>query len=195
MSSNHTFAAFLSRVRRGDEEAATALVRQFEPVIRREVRMRLTDPGLYRLVDSVDICQSVLLSFFVRAAAGQFDLAGPCDLCNLLLTMAQNKVAAEARKQRRRDALLPRIDLAQTEEQAPLRDGRPSPGRVTEGRDLLRQVLQRLSEEERQLADLRAQGLTWPEVTAQLGGTSEGRRKQLTRALDRVTAQLGLNQE
>jgi RNA polymerase sigma-70 factor (ECF subfamily) len=195
MSINHTFADFLSRVRRGDEEAAAALVRQLEPVIRREVRMRLTDPGLYRLVDSVDICQAVLLSFFVRAAAGQFDLAGPHDLCNLLLTMAQNKVAAEARKQRRRDALLPRVDLEQTEEQAALHDGRPGPGRVTEGRDLLRKVLERLSEEERRLAELRAHGFTWPEVTARLGGTSEGRRKQLTRALDRVTAQLGLGQE
>src|SRR5262249_14913012 len=133
MSSNHTFAAFLSRVRQGDEEAAAALVRQFEPVIRREVRMRLTDPALYRLVDSVDICQWVLLGFFVRAAAGQYDLAGPRDLCNLLLTMAQNKVASEARKQRRRDAVIQRVDLEQTEEQAPLCDGRPSPGRVSEG--------------------------------------------------------------
>ena len=193
MPITHPFAAFLSRIRQGDEEAAAALVRQFEPVIRREVRMRLTDPWLYRLVDSGDICQSVLLSFFLRAAAGQFDLADPHDLCNLLLTMAQNKVAARARKQRRRDALLPRVDLEQTEELSPLRDGRPGPGRVTEGRDLLHQLLQRLSEEERQLAELRTLGFTWPEVTARLGGTSEGRRKQLTRALDRVMAQLGLN--
>src|SRR5205814_787866 len=68
----------------------------------------------------------------------------------------------------------------------------PDPSAVLAGRDLLREVLQRLPEEERRLADLRAEGWTWPEITTAVGGTSEGRRKQLARALDRVTRQLGV---
>src|SRR4051794_4681777 len=44
------FAEFLSRVRAGDESAAAELVQQYEPLLRREVRMRLTDPSLFRLV-------------------------------------------------------------------------------------------------------------------------------------------------
>ncbi len=54
--------------------------------------MRLTDPSLYRLLDSMDVCQSVLLSFFVRAAAGQYDLEQPQELLKLLVVMAWNKL-------------------------------------------------------------------------------------------------------
>jgi len=38
-----SFADFLDRIRAGDEQAAAELVRQYEPVIRREVRLRLHD--------------------------------------------------------------------------------------------------------------------------------------------------------
>ncbi|MBI3466204.1 MAG: hypothetical protein HY000_24585 [Planctomycetes bacterium] len=59
MSGAHSFREMIRRVRAGDEDAATELVRQYEPEIRREVRMRLTDPRLRRGIESVDICQSV----------------------------------------------------------------------------------------------------------------------------------------
>src|SRR5262249_31129664 len=68
MSEHDSFGDFLRRLRAGDEQAAVELVQRYERVIRREARLRLTDPRLGRLVDSVDICQSVLASFFVRAA-------------------------------------------------------------------------------------------------------------------------------
>jgi RNA polymerase sigma-70 factor (ECF subfamily) len=58
---------------------------------------------------------------------------------------------------------------------------------------MLREVQQRLSEEERDLAQRRAQGQPWEEIAAELGGTPNGRRVQLARALDRVSEQLGLD--
>lgn len=42
----NSFAAFIQQVRVGDEQAATELVRLCEPEIRREVRLRLRDPGM-----------------------------------------------------------------------------------------------------------------------------------------------------
>ena len=57
------------------------------------------------------------------------------------------------------------------------------------------QGLQSLSAEERQLMDLRGQGRSWSEIAVQLGGTPEGRRKQLTRAADRVERQLRLDED
>ena len=69
------------------------------------------------------------------------------------------------------------------------------PGRVAAGRDLLEEVRRRLSPEERQIADLRAQERSWPEVAAELGGTPEARRKQLDRALNRVAQELGLAED
>jgi RNA polymerase sigma-70 factor (ECF subfamily) len=74
MASEGSFAALIRRVRAGDPDAAAEVVRQYEPPIRRLVRLRLTDPWLTRVLDSMDICQSVMANFFIRAAAGQFDL-------------------------------------------------------------------------------------------------------------------------
>src|SRR5439155_15704953 len=106
MADEHVFAEFICRIRAGDEEAAAQLVRQFERVIRLEVRRRLHDPTLCRLLDSGDICQSVLASFFVRASAGQYELDQPQQLQHLLVAMARNKLASQARKlhSQRRDS-------------------------------------------------------------------------------------------
>src|SRR5262245_46719373 len=101
MPDRTTFADFIRRIRAGDEEAAVELVRQYEPLIRREVRMHLEDQRLGRLLDSMDICQSVLASFFVRTAAGQYDLDQPDQLLKLLVTMARNKLVSESRRQQR----------------------------------------------------------------------------------------------
>src|SRR5690348_10318545 len=92
------FAEFVRRIRAGDEQAAAELVGRYERAIRREVRMRLGDPRLQRVLDSMDVCQSVLASFFVRAAAGRYDLEKPEQLVRLLITIARNKVIAEARR-------------------------------------------------------------------------------------------------
>jgi hypothetical protein len=51
-----------------------------------------------------------------------------------------------------------------------------------------------LSDEERQLADLRGQNYEWAEIAERVGGTAQGRRKQLARALDRVAKDLGLEE-
>jgi hypothetical protein len=74
MTETTAFAEFIRRIRTGDDQAARDLVARYEPVIRREVRMRLRDPRLHSHFDGSDVCQSVLASFFVRAAAGQFDM-------------------------------------------------------------------------------------------------------------------------
>jgi hypothetical protein len=75
------------------------LVRQFEPVIRRELRFRASRERLR--LDSMDICQSVLVNFFVRVATGQYDLKEPNDLVKLLLVMTRNKVTEKARNRYR----------------------------------------------------------------------------------------------
>jgi RNA polymerase sigma-70 factor (ECF subfamily) len=101
MSDIPPFAGFLTRIRAGDAQAAEELVKRYEPAIRLAVRTRLTDPRLKRRFDSVDICQSVLASFFLRAATGQYDLNDPSELVALLVRMAQNKLAVQARFHRR----------------------------------------------------------------------------------------------
>ena len=60
--------------------------------------------------------------------------------------------------------------------------------------DLLRAVRSRLTTEERQLAELRVQGHTWPEIAAKIGGAPQARRRQLDRALDRAARHLHLDE-
>ena len=71
------FRELIARVRAGDEQAAAELVRRYEPAIRRAARVRLVDTRLNRLLDSMDICQSVLASFFVRAGSGSSSWTRP----------------------------------------------------------------------------------------------------------------------
>ena len=116
MSDSSSFADFICRIRAGDEQAAVELVREYEPLIRREVRLRLHDPNLYRVFDSMDICQSVLASFFLRAASGQYDLDQPADLVKLLVGITRNKLAFQTRKQRAKRRDIRRIVLTPADE-------------------------------------------------------------------------------
>jgi RNA polymerase sigma-70 factor (ECF subfamily) len=192
--SDEEFTGFLARVRDGDEGAAAELVQRYEAIIRREVRLRLTDPSVYRVVDEEDICQSVLASFFIRAALGEYDLHDPSHLRGLLLAMARKKLAHAARQQHaQKRGGGQNVSLA--EDALPVTRTGPSPSRVAAGRELLQEVRRRLSEEERWVADLHAQGHDWASVAQQLGGTPDGRRMQLTRALNRVSRELGLEEE
>ncbi len=191
MAEQGSFADFLRRIRAGDQQAATELVRRYESAIRREIRLRMTDPALTRLVDSVDICQSVLAGFFVGAAVGRYDLEQPGQLLALLIEMARNKLISMARKQRAQRRDVKRLAKEGVEEIDPV-GAEPTPSRVVEGRELLQEVRKRLTPEECQIADLRGQGCSWTEVVAKLGGTPDGRRHQLSRAMDRVGQQLGI---
>jgi RNA polymerase sigma factor (sigma-70 family) len=188
-----TFATFIRRIREGDQKAAEELVRRYETTIRVAVRARLHDGAMRRQFDSMDICQSVLASFFFRAAAGQFELSAPEDLAKLLVTMTRNKVISQARKQRSQVRDVQRV-LPTGLENVEVAAGTPSPSRHVEGRELLARVRALLTEEERKVAELRGLGRGWAEIAAELGGTAEARRKQLTRALDRVAPELGLDE-
>jgi hypothetical protein len=188
------YPEFIRRIREGDEEAAAELVKRFEPEIRLEVRgwLRMRNPSLRRVFDSMDVCQSVLASFFARAAVGEFDLDDPPQLIRLLVGMARKKVAEQVRFHQRQRRDVRRVGTVDAEQQT-LATSPESPSRIASGRELLQKLRERLLDEERQIADLRARGSDWATVAAELGGTPDGRRKQLTRAVARVEKELGVD--
>src|SRR5262249_9763480 len=161
----------IRRVRAGDQDAAADLVRTYEPAVRRAVRVRLSDSRLARAFDSADVCQSVLASFFVRTALGQYDLDTPEHLLRLLATIARHKLADQVDRQRAGCR-----DNRRTDEAAGDRlnaaDPGPTPSREVAARDLLAEVRRRLSPEERRVADFRHQGYDWDRIAAELGGTA-----------------------
>jgi RNA polymerase sigma-70 factor (ECF subfamily) len=187
------FVELIRRVRAGDEQASAELVRQYEPAIRRVVRVNLRDPRLRRVLDSTDICQSVFATFFVRANFGQFDLDTPESLLKLLATIARRKLTNEAHKHQaeRRDY---RREQALGERAGAVHAPQSGPGEQAAARELLVKVRERLSDEERQLAEERGRGDSWAEIAAAHGDNPERLRKKLARALDRVMFQLGLDE-
>jgi RNA polymerase sigma factor (sigma-70 family) len=192
MSESPTFAEFMERVRAGDQQAAAELVHQYESLIRREVRLHLEDRRLCRVFDSMDVCQSVLGSFFLRVAAGQYDLERPEQLIKLLVTMTRNKLASAARQQHRQRRDQRRVVGDAADQLAHVADPTPGPGSVVSGQELLKLFREGLSDEERQLVDLRAEGLAWADIALRLGGTPEARRMQLTRTIERMARALGV---
>jgi RNA polymerase sigma-70 factor (ECF subfamily) len=193
MSESGEFGDLLERVRQGDHASAAELVRRFEPELRRVIRVRLTDPRLRRVLDSGDVCQSVLANFFIRVALGEFDLQRPEHLVDLLMVMARNKLRDKARRLQAN-----RRDQRRVEGDGPNLDALPGangdPERIVAARDLLAEVQRQLSDDERVLAEHRALGLEWPEIAERLGGRPDALRKKLTRALDRIADRLGLKE-
>lgn len=191
--SDEAFHVLMRRVRAGDAEAAAELVRQYEPEIKRIIRVRMTDARIRRTVDSMDVCQSVMANFFVRVAAGQFDLDDPAQLLRLLLRMTQNKVLDHVRRQHaeRRDRR--REEGGGDEALAQVPGHEATPSQVVAGRELLEEVRKRLTPEERYLAQERDRGREWADLAAELGKAAEALRKQLARGIDRAARELGLD--
>lgn len=193
MLSGEAFNELMSRVQAGHPDAAAELIRQFEPEIRLEVqvRLRVQDPRVRRLLDSMDITQSVLASFFAGVAVGRFTPKHPKQLLGLLVTMTRNKLLTQVRDQRRQ-----RRDIRRTQSLDAASDrvaaGEESPSQLVAGEELIREFRERLSEEERQLTERRGQGQTWAAIADELGGTADGRRKQLERAYSRIVKELKL---
>jgi RNA polymerase sigma factor (sigma-70 family) len=188
------FRQLIQRVRERDQEAAQELVRRYENAIRRVVRIHLRDARLRRVLDSADICQSVLATFFVRTALGQYEVESPEQLLNLLTAITRNKLTNQANRLRaqRRDI---RREVAIGEQTASVLDQASDPSKQASAREILEKVLDGLEGSERYLAEQRSLGRSWPELAVELGGTDVALRKKLTRALQRVMAKLGLDDD
>jgi RNA polymerase sigma-70 factor (ECF subfamily) len=186
------FQDLIRRVRARDEEAAAQLMRRYESAIRRVVRIQMRDSRLRRVLDSMDICQSVLATFFARAVLGQYDLESPEQLLGLLASITRNKLTNQAKRllSQKRDL---RRDGSLADQYDRMVDPASGPAEQVSAKDLLEQIRTRLNGDERYLAEQRGLGRGWKELADELGATDVALRKKLTRALDRVMAELGLD--
>jgi len=183
----NAFEELVERVRAGDQAAAEELVRRYESKIRRVVRVKL-DSRLQRHFDSMDVCQSVLASFFVRAALGQYELKTPEQVLKLLAAMARNKLVNAVQRQGRKRRDYHRVETGDVD----LPADAPSPSLQVANRELLQETRRRLAADELRLLELRESGREWTDIAAEVGGTPEGLRKKLARAIERVAQELGL---
>jgi RNA polymerase sigma-70 factor (ECF subfamily) len=184
---NDPFRQLIERVRQRDAEACEVLVRDYGPVILREARMRLGASQLRSLLDSQDVCQSVLKSFLARVVKGQYQLQEPAQLIGLLVSMTRNKVVDNARRETTRRAAY-RWHAAESAHAATGRmaTDRESPEQMAIAHELLETYRRQLVQDEWTLFERRMEGHTWAEISAATGESAGALRKRLRRALDRV---------
>jgi DNA-directed RNA polymerase specialized sigma24 family protein len=187
------FRELINRLRAGEEDAASELIDRFGDCVRREIRFRLRDSRLFRVVGESDLFQSTVSRFLWGLKLGQFDLDKPEELVGLLRTIAERRVCAVARfwQAQRRDVRR-HADLGyalQTE----FTSADPTPSKAVSEKELVAETLTRLPEAARQVFHWRQDGLSWAQIAHLRGpaASPEAVRKQYERALDRVAAELG----
>ena len=161
----------LERWRAGDEEAARQLFDRYAErlvaLARRRINQRLASR-----IDPEDVVQSVFRTFFHRAQQGQFRIDDQDELGKLLVRITLHKTLRQVafHKAAKRDLTL---EQGQGERsRAPLDemlDGEPSSEEAVAFLDQLEHFFSRLRTQERQILELRLQGLSNDEICQRLG--------------------------
>jgi RNA polymerase sigma factor (sigma-70 family) len=187
--SDDSFRNLIQRLRAGEESAARELVERYGPHIQRIARIRLQGSGLRRVVESADICQSVLANFCLRAVEGQFELESPDKLLALLSTMTRNHVlkklayhSTQRRDLRRQGGSEEKLDQLANREK--------TPSVLVSNAEMMDHVRRLLNEDERYLLEQRAAGRSWMELSEELGVPPDRIRKQAKRAAERLAVAL-----
>lgn len=184
------FERLVALLRAGDSNAAVQLVEEYESEVRRFIRVRLTTPEIRRWIDSLDVSQSVLSKFFVDVRSGAIEIRDPNQLRGLLLTMARNKLYDHARRQK-----ADKRDARRLEEESKLNyvaSSTQTPSQQIANSEIANAILERLSAEDRYMAEQRLSGFTWQELADELGSSADALRKRLSRALDRAAGEIGV---
>jgi DNA-directed RNA polymerase specialized sigma24 family protein len=185
------FALKLHAIRNGDRAAIEQFVATYEPFIRRTIRIRLARSALRQAADSVDVCNSVLGSFLIRLSAGEYELANEESLRKLLYAIANNKFL-----ELQRHELATKRDRRSTyslNDHGELVDERQTkPDRILSQLELLASFQSKLNADEQLLYQLRKQGVAWSEIAQKTGEDAIVLRKRLSRAIKRVSRELGL---
>jgi RNA polymerase sigma-70 factor (ECF subfamily) len=196
MSEEPSFVDLMSRLRTGDQEAARLIFHRFARRLIGLAHSHL-DARLRQKVGAEDVVQSALKSFFVRHAAGQFDLDNWNSLWSLLTTITLRKCGhkiehfrAACRDVKRESATLPSEDDSDASWQAIAREPRADEAALLV--EAIEQLFAGLSEDDRRIVELAMQGYSPQEISDKLGVVERTvyRRLERTRArLERLRAE------
>jgi RNA polymerase sigma-70 factor (ECF subfamily) len=185
------FERLVVAIREGDRQTADLLVRAVEPYLRGAIRLRLANSKLRRVLDSMDICQSVLADLFARGASGWSGQESGTHIRRKILRMAFNKLVSKARHENPNRGSVP--------DGCELHDVTPAPSQVVADLELGMAIRSRLSQTEQWLFDEnKVKGRTWKEIAKASdllpevlrGITHDSLRIRLARAIIRVRQEL-----
>jgi len=179
---------FWRRLQNADEEALAALVREYEPEIRRAATVRL-GPLLRPHLDSVDLVQSVYITLLKGIRDDKFHIAGPHELVALSAEIIRRKVSQVWKRLKRRTEL--NNNLAGVHEDAEHRvvgrESLPDPIADAELRDGIERIMNEVDAADRKLLELRMQGFSTAEAARALGADPDVLRVRLSRLRKKLT--------
>jgi RNA polymerase sigma-70 factor (ECF subfamily) len=182
LETSESFHDLLARVRSGDEAALMALVAKYEPRVRMAAHC-LLGPHLRRHLDSIDLVQSVNCVLVGGLKQGRFDLSEPNQLVALAVAIVRRKVAQHWRRVRRQQ------HAASSERgfaQAQRRQAEGDTMSVIDRRLDLERFRRLLDDTERRFVELRLQGYTTTEASAEMGIAANVLRVMLSRLRRRL---------
>jgi RNA polymerase sigma-70 factor (ECF subfamily) len=175
------FAALMSRLRDGSEEAAWELVERYSSSVQRVIRRSLNE-HMRSKFDSIDFVQAVWFSLFKeRERFNSFQ--SPAQLTAFLLGMAKNKLAHE----HRRRLQTKKHDLRREQPVSSEDDGHspgsncPRPSQIAQARELWNSMITGESEQNQRIVKLRLAGMTYEEIGSQLGINERTARRLIDR--------------
>jgi RNA polymerase sigma-70 factor (ECF subfamily) len=174
MPDDPDFDDLMGRLGRGDQAAAEELFRRYARRLIGLARRHL-DGRLRQKVDPEDILQSVFQSFFLRQAAGEYDLDSWDSLWSLLTVITLRKCGYRtrhfrtARRDVQRETSPPpaNADDSGADWQAIARE--PTPDEAALLGETVAQLFRGLDERERRVAELSLQGYKGAEISARAG--------------------------
>jgi RNA polymerase sigma factor (sigma-70 family) len=177
MPQEPTFAEFLARLRRGDDEAARQLVERFGRSLFLRAQARL-DQRLRGKIDADDVVNSALKSLCVKLREGRFEVKDWGSLEALLVTITMRKCGywREYFLAQKRDVGLER---PMEEDQKGLRAApeppanEPDPAEILSLEETVSAMVRELSDEQKQWVRLMLEGFTISEISERCSVTYE----------------------
>jgi RNA polymerase sigma-70 factor (ECF subfamily) len=148
--------SLLRRMRRGEDDAATALYLRYAHRLLALTRAQASSE-LTRLAQPEDIVQSVFLSFFRKAAGGMYDVPEGEELWNLFLVITLNKIRAKGNYFRARKRDVRRNVSAEVPESDPAAAA-PDDLAFAELQSVIRDLLAGLPPKSAEIVELRIAG-------------------------------------
>ena len=166
---NSEFRDIVERVCAGSDEATWELINTYGPHIQRVVRRKLNQ-RMRSKFDSLDFVQMVWASFFTeREKLSAFN--EPNELIRYLATMAQRKLMQESRRRfvgQKHNLNRERALIAGSEDESTYVKKSNTPSQIVMAKDRLEAMMHERSDRDRQVVQLRLDGLTYVEIAAEL---------------------------
>lgn len=184
---DHSFDQLMTRLRAGDDAAATEVFHRFAHRLIGLARSQL-DHLIRQKVDPEDILQSVYQSFFTRHAQGHFEVDGWDSLWGLLTVITVRKCAyrrkyyrAACRDVERESAPDPAVAGAFDSVASD-----PTPSQAARLTETVEQVMRELVDREQDIFRLSLQGYDTEEISGRVGRTERTVQRVLKRIRQRL---------